>query len=162
MSRKAVLKQQKASRYAESLQWIVGAAIFLGLLISFVPLKAGAEEKLHLATQQPIKIEFSHGSGVNPRHFERWDCKLDTKAMKPDDAVQLSKLVESSSIMTSKDSDYSTTEGGPFYSLEIRKGKEARKFSWSYEHCPGSIQPLIRFLIDHSQKKVFEMGKEVI
>lgn len=140
---------------AEHLQWIVGAAILVGAILSFLPPGAGATD------EQPLKVEFSHGSGVNPRHFERWECKLDTRSMKAEDASQLTKLVDASNILNSKDSQYSITEGGPFYAIEIERAKQKRKFNWSYEHAPGSIQPLVRYLKEHSKKTVYEMGKEV-
>lgn len=139
----------------EHLQWIVGAAILVGALLSFLPSGAGAID------EQPLKIEFTHGSSVNPRHFERWQCKLDTRSMKAEEVSQLTKLVNTSNILNSKDSEYSSTEGGPFFTIEIEKAKQKRKFNWSYEHAPGSIQPLVRFLKEHSKKTVFEMGKEV-
>lgn len=140
---------------AENLQWLVGAAILLGALLSFLPLGVGA------AVEQPIKIEFAHGSGVNPRHFEKWECKLDTRSMKAEDAEKLVKLVGSSNILSTKDSDYQSTEGGPFSSIEIETSKQKRKFSWSYEHAPNSIQPLLRYLMERSKKSVYEMGKQV-
>lgn len=140
---------------AENIQWIVGAAILIGAILSFLPIGAGA------AVEQPLKIEFTHGSGVNPRHLERLECKLDTRSMKSDEAEKLLKLVESSNILSSKDSDYQTTEGGPFSSIEIWTPKLKRKFNWSYEHAPASIQPLVRFLTEHSTKTVYEMGKQV-
>lgn len=140
---------------AEHLQWIIGAAILIGALLSFLPTGAGA------AVQQTIKIEFAHGSGVNPRHFERLECKLDTRSMKADEAEKLIKLVESSNILSSKDSDFQTTEGGPFSSIEIWTPTVNRKFNWSYEHAPAGIRPLVRFLSEHSTKSVYEMGKQV-
>ncbi len=142
----------------ETLHWLVGAAIFLGALLSFISFDAAGAGA---ADEQSIKIEFSHGSGVNPRHFERFDCRINTGTMKADEAANLTKLVNSSNILSSKDSEYSITEGGPFYTLEIERAGQKRKFNWSYEHAPGSIQPLVRFLIEHSEKKVFEMGKEI-
>lgn len=145
----------RPTKPAEHLQWIVGAAILIGAVLSFLPIAAGATD------ETPLKIEFSHGSGVNPRHFERWECKLDTRSMKAEDASKLFKLVNSSNILASKDSEYSTTEGGPFYVIEIEKAQQKRKFNWSYEHAPGSIQPLVRFLIEHSKKSVYENGKQV-
>lgn len=81
--------------------------------------------------------------------------------MKGEDASQLIKLVNSSNILASKDSEYTSTEGGPFYTLEIERANQKRKFNWSYEHAPGGIQPLIKYLIEHSKKTVYEMGKEV-
>lgn len=139
----------------EHLQWLVGAAILLGAVLSFLPIGAGA------ADEQPLKVEFSHGSGVNPRHFERWQCKLDTRSMKPEDAAQLIKQVNASNILASNDSQYETTEGGPFYTIEIERANQKRKFNWSYEHAPGSIQPLVKYLMAHSKKTVYEMGKQV-
>lgn len=140
---------------AESLQWLVGAAIFIAALLSFLPIDAGAAE------EQAVTIEFSHGSGVNPRHFERWECKLNTRSMKAEEAAKLLKLVNSSSILSTKDSEYQITEGGPFSSIEIETPKQKRKFNWSYEHAPGSIQPLVRYLMENSKKSVYEMGKQV-
>ncbi len=145
----------RSTNKAEQLQWLIGAAIFLGALLSFLPFGAGA------AGEQPLKVEFSHGSGVNPRHFERWECKLDSRSMKTETAEELVKLVNSTNIMSSKDSDYQTTEGGPFFSLEIETKQQKRKFNWSYEHAPASIQPLVKFLLQQSKKSVFEMGKQV-
>ncbi len=145
----------KGIKTKEHLQWLVGAAILLGAVLSFLPISAGA------ADEQPLKIEFSHGSGVNPRHFEKWECKLDTRSMKVEDASQLIKLVNSSNILASNDSLYGTTEGGPFYTIEIEQANKRRKFNWSYEHAPGSIQPLVKYLMEHSKKSVYEMGKQV-
>ena len=138
-----------------SLQWLVGAAILIGALLSFLPLSAGA------ADEQPVKVKYAHGSGVNPRHFERWECALDTRSMKADEAAKLRDLVNSTKILSTKDSDYESTEGGPFYSIEIEKAQQKRKFNWSYQHAPAGIQPLVRFLEDHSQKTAYENGKEV-
>lgn len=139
----------------ENLQWLVGAAIFLGALLSFLPIGVGAAE------EGPLKIEFAHGSGVNYRHFERWDCKLDTRSMKADEAGKLLKLVGSSNILATKDSEYQITEGGPFSSIEIETPKQKRKFSWSYEHAPESIQSLVKYLMDNSKRSVYEMGKQI-
>jgi hypothetical protein len=140
---------------AHSLQWLVGAAILLGALLSFLPLGAGA------ADEQPVKVKYAHGSGVNPRHFERWECTLDTRSMKTDDAAKLSSLINSTKILSTKDSEYETTDGGPFYLIEIEKAQQKRTFNWSYQHSPAAIQPLVRFLEDHSKKTVYENGKEV-
>lgn len=145
---------QKIER-ANSLQWLVGAAILIGALLSFLPLSAGA------ADEQPVKVKYAHGSGVNPRHFERWECTLDSRSMKADEGAKLRDLVSSTKILSTKDSEYETTEGGPFYSIEIEKAQHKRKFNWSYQHAPAAIQPLVRFLEDHSQKTVYENGKEV-
>lgn len=140
---------------ANSLQWLVGAAILIGALLSFLPTGAGA------ADEQPVKVKYAHGSGVNPRHFERWECTLDSRSMKADEGANLRDLVNSTKILSTKDSEYETTEGGPFYSIEIEKAQQKRKFNWSYQHAPAAIQPLVRFLEDHSQKTVYENGKEV-
>jgi len=145
----------KGIKRKESLQWLVGAAILLGALLSFLPNSAGA------ATEQPVKIKYTHGSGVNPRHFERWQCALDTRTMKADEAEKLSRLIDKTKILSSKDSDFQTTDGGPFYVLEIEKAQQKRTFNWSYNHAPAEIQPLVTFLEVRSQKTVYKDGKEV-
>lgn len=151
----------KAERLRESNQWIVAAATFLGAALSFLPFGAGAADDQSLKEIQPLKIEYSHGSGVNPRHFERWECKLDTRSMKTDEAAKLAALVKSTSILSTRENEYSTTEGGPFYSINIEAPKAKRKFSWSYEHAPGSIRPLVKFLEEHSKRSIYENGKQV-
>lgn len=142
-------------RRANSLGWIVGAAVLIGALLSFLPLSAGA------ADEQPIKIKYAHGSGVNPRHFERWECTLDTRSMNADEAAKLVGLINSTKILSTKDNEYETTEGGPFYSIEVEKAQQKRCFHWSYQHAPSAIQPLVRFLEVHSKKTVYENGKEM-
>lgn len=145
----------RKGKKSEQIQWIVGAAIFAGALLSGLPLGAGASDEL------PLKITYSHGSGVNPRHMERSECKLDTRSMKSEEAAKLLKLVNSSNIMATTERDYQQTEGGPFYMLEIEAPKQKRKFEWSYTHAPSSIQPLVRYLEDNSKKTVYENGKEL-
>ena len=139
-----------AGRLRDANQWIIGAAIFLGAVLSFLPFGAGAADDVSLKELQPLKIEYAHGSGVNPRHFERWQCKLDTRMMKADDAAKLVGLVKSTNILGTKDSEYSSTEGGPFYSIDIETPNGKRKLSWSYDHAPGSIRPLVKYLEEHS------------
>lgn len=151
----------RADRLRESNQWIVGAAIFLGALLSFLPFGAGAADNQTLKDIQPLKIEYLHGSSVNPRHFERWDCKLDTRTMKADEAAKLAGLVKSTNILGTRDNEYLTTEGGPFYSIDIEAPQAKRKFSWSYEHAPDSIRPLVKFLEEHSKQTIYENGKQI-
>lgn len=151
----------KTDKLRESNLCSVGAAIFLSAALSFLLFNASAADDQSLKELQPLKIEYSHGSGVNPRHFELWECKIDTRSMKADEAAQLAGLIKSTNILSTKDSEYSTTEGGPFYSINIEAPKAKREFSWSYEHAPGGIRPLVKYLEEHSKKSVYENGKQI-
>ncbi|MBC7996310.1 MAG: hypothetical protein IAF58_00090 [Leptolyngbya sp.] len=139
------------------LGWVVGTAIFLGALISFVM----PQNVAFASSAQEITIHFVHGSGVNPRHFERMACQLSTKTMTPVEAKQLRTLLDSTAIMNCADNDFSTTEGGPFNSLEISADADKKNFQWSYDKAPGKIQPLVRFLEERCEKTVYENGQQV-
>lgn len=140
-----------------SLGWVVGSAILLGALISIVM----PQNIAFASSAQEINIHFVHGSGVNPRHFERMECQLSTKKMTQVEAKQLRALIAETNIMGCADKDFSTTEGGPFNTLEISADSDKKKFQWSYDKAPGKIQPLVRFLEERSEKTVYENGQQV-
>ena len=118
-------------------------------------------EYCQAADNRPLTVHFVYGSGTNYRHIERLECSLDSTKMPAGDAEKLSKLVNASCIFESADKDYQVTDGGPFYSVEIKQGDRSRKVSWSYELAPKRVWPLVKYLEKRSAKSVFEQGKKI-
>ena len=126
-------------KFSTSIKW----ALLLTALL--MPIRAESADP-------PMQIKYIYYSGVLPRGVERHECDLDSQTMPAADVAELEMLVEKSKILDkSTEKDFEQTDGGPGYIIDYRRGTSAAKVTWSYNHAPQRIWPLVKFLEKRSR-----------
>jgi hypothetical protein len=95
-----------------------------------------------------MQVVFNRTGGFAP--IPR-SCQLDTDTLPAPEALKLKQLVEDSGILSSRGATVKNARDMHYYTVEITAEGQTHKVMFDHVSVPPPVQPLIDFLLEHSQ-----------